>query len=166
MLRALRQAREPVVDYDGVAWAIHDAIVWQRLVFRQQEALHRMIADDRDPQPAVDRVEHGDGKAVDYNGKEYQPINNWTVSFALTFSARFRTWDHRSSQMVDLCVAFAGIGQQSTGILYVGDGSHPCFLAWSLLEYFGDLLLVLPIGPKYPMNKASLHEVQTFGMKR
>lgn len=163
MLRALGQTREPVVDYDGVTWAVHDAIVWQRLVFRQQEALHRMIADDGDPQPAVDGVEDGDGKAVDYNGKENQPINNWTVSFALTFSARFRTWDHRSSQMVDLCVAFARIGQQSTGILYVGDGSHPCFLAGFIAEI---LSWVLPIGPKYPINKASLHELQTFGMKR
>lgn len=58
-------------------------VVWQWLVFRQDNYLHRDVADRLDVEHSVYEAEDGDRQAMDYNGEKDEPIDDWDVSCML-----------------------------------------------------------------------------------
>lgn len=102
--------REAVVHDDRLALGIGVRVSWESIVIGQDADLSRILLDDGlNALPAVEGVEGGDGQAVEDNGEEDEPVDDWT---------------HRGSHVVFLVGdGCALLGEEVASVLDVEDGT-------------------------------------------
>lgn len=133
--------------------------------------------DGRDAAPLVEKVERRDGESVDDYGEDYEEVDDWTFIFSelrLVFSVEEDRWGLESTYLEQwprsgyfLLRLFLHV--QGRDVERVQHRRQPRFLCQEnhislLLDVNHDQASDLPIGPKYPINKASFQSLMTAGM--